>query len=336
MVQCPHGPSPSDRKRYLIMMKKLTAILAVIIISLPAVLFAEQVSGIAALVNEEPITTYDVEKEKATLQKSLDRNTPMDDAAREQFHKVALDSLINKKLIEQKAKELNVKIGDDEVRQAIEDVKKSNNITQDNLVAALAARGISFDEYKAQLKEQLERVRLIGMEVRSKIQVSENELREYYAAHADSFQVDEAYRARQIFFKISPSATEQEKKRVTAKAEKVLQDAKKGADFAELAGKNSEDQSAKEGGDLGFLKKGELLPEFENVLVKMKPGEVSGLITTAAGLHIIKLDEYRQGKQQTFETAKPEIEDLLFKKKSEERFTQWLDDLRKGAAIETR
>ncbi len=318
------------------MIKKLTAIIAALIISLPAALFAEQVSGIAALVNDEPITTHDVEKEKATLLKNLEGNAHLDAAAREQLQKVALDSLVNKKLIEQKAKELNVKIADEEVRQAIEDVKKSNNITQDNLVAALAARGISFDEYKAQLKEQLERVRLIGMEVRSKIQVSEKELREYYDAHADSFQVDEAYRARQIFFKLLPTAAEEEKRRVTAKAAKVLQDAKKGADFAELARKNSEDQSAKEGGDLGFLKKGELLPEFENVLVKMKPGEVSGLIRTAAGLHIIKLEEYRQGKQRTFETAKPEIEDLLFKKKSEERFTQWLDDLRKGAAIEIR
>lgn len=318
------------------MIKKLTAIFAALIISLPAALFAEQVSGIAALVNDEPITTYDVDKEKATLLKNLEGNAPLDAASKEQLHKVALDSLVNKKLIEQKAKELNVKIADEEVRQAIEDVKKSNNITQDNLVAALAARGISFDEYKAQLKEQLERVRLIGMEVRSKIQVSEKELREYYAAHADSFQADEAYRARQVFFKLLPTATEEEKKRVTARAAKVLQEARKGADFAELARKNSEDQSAKEGGDLGFLKKGELLPEFENVLVKMKPGEVSGLITTAAGLHIIKLEEYRQGKQRTFDTAKPEIEDLLFKKKSEERFTQWLDDMRKGAAIEIR
>jgi peptidyl-prolyl cis-trans isomerase SurA len=318
------------------MIKKLTAILSALIILLPAALFAEQVSGIAALVNEEPITTYDVEKEKASLIKSMDSNAPTDDAGREQLQKVALDSLINKKLIEQKAKELNVKISDEEVRQAIEDVKKSNNITQDNLVAALAARGISFDEYKAQLKEQLERVRLIGMEVRSKIQISEKEMRDYYAANSASFQVEEAYRVRQIFFKLSPTATDEEKKRVTAKAAKVLQEAKKGADFAGLARKNSEDQSAKDGGDLGFLKKGELLPEFENVLVKLKPGEVGGLITTAAGLHIIKLEEYRQGKQRTFETAKPEIEDLLFKKKSEERFTQWLEDLRKGAAIEIR
>ncbi len=318
------------------MMKTLTAILAALLLSLPAALPAEQVSGIAALVNEEPITTFDVEKEKSNLEKNIGSTTPLDNAAREQLHKVALDTLVNKKLIEQKATELDVKVADEEVRQAIEDVKKTNNITQDQLVAALAARGISFDEYKAQLKEQLERARIISLEVRSKIQISEQEMRDYYAANSASFQIDEAYRVRQIFFKLSPQATDVEKKRVAITAEKVLQEAKKGSDFAELARKHSEDQSAKEGGDLGFLKKGEVIAEFENVLVKMKPGEVAGLITTAAGLHIIKLEEYRQGKQRDFEAAKPELEELLFRKKSEERFAQWLDDLRKSAAIEIR
>jgi len=318
------------------MMKLFTAILAALLLSLPAALPAEQVSGIAALVNEEPITTFDVEKEKSNLEKNIGSTTPMDNAAREQLNQVALDTLVNKKLIEQKARELDVKVADEEVRQAIEDVKKTNNITQDQLVAALAARGISFDEYKAQLKEQLERARIIGLEVRSKIQISEQEMRDYYAANSASFQIDEAYRVRQIFFKLSPQATDVEKKRVAITAEKVLQEAKKGSDFGELARKHSEDQSAKEGGDLGFLKKGEVIAEFEKVLAKMKPGEVAGLITTAAGLHIIKLEEYRQGKQRDFEAVKPELEELLFRKKSEERFAQWLDDLRKSAAIEIR
>jgi len=172
--------------------------------------------------------------------------------------------------------------------------------------------------------------------VRSKIQISEQEMRDYYAANSASFQIDEAYRVRQIFFKLSPQATDVEKKRVAITAEKVLQEAKKGSDFGELARKHSEDQSAKEGGDLGFLKKGEVIAEFEKVLAKMKPGEVAGLITTAAGMHIIKLEEYRQAKQRDLEAVKPELEELLFRKKSEERFAQWLDDLRKSAAIEIR
>lgn len=311
----------------------LLLVAAVLLIVSPVV-SAEVMSSIAALVNDEPITTYDVDKEREAMEKGLEDKAPRDAAGKAQLREVALNSLINKKLIEQKIKELDVKITDEEVRQTIEDVKKSNNITQDNLVDALTARGISFDEYKAQIREQLERLRLISLEVRSKIQISETEVRAFYDANPKMFQVDEAFRVRQIFFKVSPQASEQDRKRITAVAEKVLQEAKSGADFAALAKKYSEDSSAREGGDLGSLKKGDILPEFEETLVKMKPGDISGLIRTQAGVHILKLEEFRQGKQRGFDASKLEIEDILYKKKSEERFNQWIEDLRKNASIE--
>ncbi len=316
-------------------MKKFTLLLASLCILFPLAASAEIVSGIAVLVNDEPITTYELAKEQEALKSGMaDSSSLATTAGKEQLRQAALDSLVNKKLIEQKIRELDIKVSDDEVRQAIEDVKKTNNITDENLQAALAARGISFDAYKAQLKEQLERLRLISLEVRSKIQISDKEIEEYYTAHAGSFQVDEAFHARQIFFAIPPKATEVEQKRIVEKAEKVLREAQGGADFAELARKYSDDASGKEGGDLGFLKKGDLLKDFENALVSLKPGEVSGLIRTPAGIHIIKLEEYRSGKQQNFESVKREIEDLLFKQKSEERFNEWLEGLRKKAAIE--
>jgi peptidyl-prolyl cis-trans isomerase SurA len=317
-------------------MKKIIIILVSALFLLPPAARADQVSGVAIVVNDEPITTYDIEKEKEGLSKGLDAKTPLDEAGKAQLRQVAVDSLVNKKLIEQKVKELDIKISDEEVRVAIEDVKKNNNISQEKLVSALAASGVSFDEYKKQIREQLERLRLIGMEVRSKIQISEKEIREYFDANSASFQVDEAFHARQIFFRLSPQAPSSERDKVTKLAERVSQEITKGADFAESAKKYSEDPSAKEGGDLGFLKKGDLIPEFEAVLVKLKKGETSGLVRTQSGIHIIKLEEYRQGKQRNFEAAKPEIEDLLYKKKSEDRFNDWLNDLRKNASIEMR
>jgi peptidyl-prolyl cis-trans isomerase SurA len=316
-------------------MKKTILLLIVLFLIFPYAVSAEVVSGIAALVNDEPITTYDLAKEEDAMKSGMgDTSSLTSAAAREQLRQAALDALINKKLIEQKVKELDIKVSDEEVRQAIEDVKKTNNITEENLRAALAARGIAFDEYKIQLKDQLERLRLISLEVRSKIQVSDKEIQDYYASHAESFQVDEAFHARQIFFAIPATATEEQQKKIMEKAEKVLHEAKSGADFAELAKKYSVDPSGKEGGDLGFLKKGELLPAFETALTSMKAGDVSGLVRTPAGVHIIKLVEYREGKKQSLDSAKREVEDLLYKQKSEERFSQWLEGLRKNAAIE--
>ncbi|MDD2336065.1 MAG: peptidylprolyl isomerase [Geobacteraceae bacterium] len=316
-------------------MKKIILLLAALIVLFPVVAAAEIVSGITVLVNDEPITTYDLANEQEALKSGSGDTAALDTpAAKEQLRQAALDSLINKKLIEQKVKELDIKVSDEEVNQAIEDVKKTNNITEERLRAALAARGISFDEYKVQLKSQLERLRLISLEVRSKIQVSEKELQEYYAVHAGNYQVDEAFHARQIFFSIPASASESQQKKIMEKAEKVLREAKAGADFAELAKKYSDDPSGKEGGDLGFLKTGELLPAFEKALTTMKAGEVSGLVRTTAGIHIIKLVEFREGKKQSFDSVKREVEDQLYKQKSEERFSQWLEGLHKNAAIE--
>ncbi|HOP40315.1 MAG TPA: peptidylprolyl isomerase [Geobacteraceae bacterium] len=315
------------------MKKKLLLFSAILLIVMPVAVSAEMVSSIAVLVNGDPITTYDLAKEQEALARNIkESGDPV--PGTDQLRQVALESLINKKLIEQKIQELGIKISDDEINKAIEDVKKTNNISEEKLLAALAARGISFDDYKAQLKEQLERLRLISVEVRSKIQIGEKEIREYYNEHADKFQVDEAFHVRQIFFAIPSGVDQAQKLKVEEKAKKVLSEAKGGADFAELAKKHSDDLSGRDGGDLGFLKRGDLIREIGSALSGLKPGEVSGLIRTSAGIHIMKLEEYRKGQQRDFDSVKREIEDLLYRQKSEERFSQWLDGLRKNAAIE--
>ncbi len=115
----------------------------------------------------------------------------------------------------------------------------------------------------------------------------------------------------------------------------VLQEARSGSDFAELAKKYSDDpQAAKDGGELGTFKRGDMIPAIEDNVVSMNSGEISDLVNTPAGFHVIKLEERTPGKARTFEEAKVEIEELLYKKKSEERFNQWLAEMKKAAAIE--
>ena len=302
---------------------------------LPLTASAEMISGVAAIVNDDVITTYEVDREVLQLSKEVEKKAPGEAADKDALRKAAISRLIDKKLIEQKIKELDIRIPEEELRQSIEDVKKQNNLTQEALVTALAGQGLSFDQYKAQLKEQLERLRLMSQEVKAKIQVGEREMKEFYDANRGKYGEEEFFRARHIFFKLGKNATESEIERVTATATKVMQEARSGKDFAELAKKYSEDPSAaKDGGELGTFKKGDMLPEIETAVAGMKAGEISDIVKTQAGLHIIRLDERTKGKMKPFEEVKSEIEDLLYKKKSEERFNQWVTDLRKSAAIE--
>ena len=133
--------------------------------------------------------------------------------------------------------ELNIRISEEEIHQSIEDVKKQNNLTQEALVAALASQGLSFDQYRAQLQEQLEKLKLVTMEVRSKIQVGESEMRGYYDANLAKYTEDETFLARHVFFRTSEKAPAEDIKRTMTTALMVLAEAKERQGFYRI-GKN--------------------------------------------------------------------------------------------------
>lgn len=299
------------------MLKTVSSFLLFVLVAAPAAVHAERINSIVAIVNDEPVTSFELAGEQANMEKMVN---PQQRGAGAQLRAAALETIINKKLIAQKVKELDIRIGDEEIKQAIEDVKKQNKISQETLESALKSQGISYDQYKMQLKEQLERLRLISQEVRSKIQVSDKEVQEYYAAHPEKFSREETFRARLISLKVSADASREEKKRVADKLARIISELKAGKKFQEMAMEYSQDPSAKEGGDLGTFKRGEMLPEFENVITKLSPGEVSEPFSTQTAMHIVKLEERSAGDVQSLEKAKAEIQDIIYRKKSDDRF----------------
>jgi len=317
------------------MAKILTGITLLALLALqPGLSHAQVVDGIAAIVNEEVITTVDLDKEFQLMQKEQEKLPASEKMG---LRSAALNRLVDKKLIDQKIRELDIKVMDDEVKLAIDDVKKQNNMDQEALVRALAGQGLSFEQYRTQLKEQLERLRLMSQEVRSKIQIGEQETRDYYDANRAKYGAVEQFRARHIFFKVDKKGGAAELARVEAVAAGVLKLARAGKDFAELAKTYSNDPAAaKDGGDLGTFKKADMLPEIGDSVAAMKPGEVSELVLSPAGLHIIKLEERSQGAGKPFSEVKGDIEELLYKKKADERFAQWVKELRASVPIEIR
>jgi len=294
------------------------------------------VNAIVAIVNDEIITLHEVNRESQPLIREAEKKSPIDAAVRTQIRRAALEHLIEKRLLDQKIKELNIKVSDEEIKQAIDDVKRQNNMaSQEVLVSALASQGLTFEQYRKQLQEQIEKLKLVSLEVRAKIQVGDTEVREYYEANRAKYTEEETFRARHIFFKTSEKAPAEDIKRTMNTALMVLAEAKSGKNFEELAKSYSEDPAArKDGGALGAFKKGDMMPELEAAIVTMKPGEVSELVYTPAGFHIIKLEDRASGKMKPFESVKAEIEDTLYRKKSEERFGQWAKELRAKASIE--
>lgn len=296
---------------------------------------ATPVNGIAAIVNDDVITFREVLRESQPVIQEAQKKGLVDDKARHDLRVTVLDRLIDKQLTEQKVKELGIRIDDDEIRQAIDDVKRqNNNMSQSQLETALKSQGFSLAQYEVQIRNQLERLRLVSMEVRSKVHVSDKDAEEYYQSHLNNYAEEEQFKARHIFIRIDEKAPADQIQKAMNKALQVLFEARQGKDFIELAKEYSDDPAAKkDGGDLGTFKRGEMLADLEKAILPLKVGEVGELVVTPSGLHIVKLEERSTGKIKPFETVKAEIKELLYRQKQDERFASWMKELRTKASI---
>lgn len=188
---------------------------------------------------------------------------------------------------------------------------------EDNLFA-LGALDIGLDkdpEFKARLqdiKNGLLASELLRKKLQGKIHVTEQDIESYYRSHKDKYTQPESVRARHILVKVPPGADESAWKDVKAKADRLKKKIDGGADFAELAKKESDDPGSKrKGGDLGFFSRGRMVPEFENVAFSLKPGEVSSPVKTTFGYHIIRVDEKKEARKKSFSEVKNQIRQLL-------------------------
>ncbi len=171
------------------------------------------------------------------------------------------------------------------------------------------------------LKKQIMVQRLLQIEVSDKVTVSDKEIKDYYDAHKEEFNLPERVRAAHILVK-----TEDE-------AKKILDRAKKNEDFAKLAQEASIDPSKVNGGDLGYFEKGRMIPEFETAVFSMNPGEISGVVKTQFGFHIIKLIDKKGVESRKFEEVEPEIKAKLLQEKQAAAFNKMIEKLRNQSKI---
>jgi parvulin-like peptidyl-prolyl isomerase len=185
-------------------------------------------------------------------------------------------------------------------------------------IIADAAKKEKFDQ-RPQIRKQLDYVAddFLSKEYLAKVvmqaaKVSEPDLKEFYSQNKKQLGVPEQVRARHILFKVDPDASEEEKKKARERAEEVLKRAKAGEDFEKLAQTFSDDQSSKaKGGDLGYFTPGRMVPDFEDVAFYTDPGEISDIVETKYGYHIIKVDDHIYAREGSFEEMKDYIREKL-------------------------
>ncbi len=238
-----------------------------------------------------------------------------------------LENMIDMKLQIQTAKKLDIEASKADVSDAIESIKKKYSMDEKEFEESLKKEGFNMEEYKKRLAEQIVLSKVVGQQVRNKIVISDEEIKEYMAKNK-SIQ----YRVREIFLKKPEKDTD--RNAVETKAGELLQRLKTGEDFSQLALKYSDDSSGKIGGDLGFIKKEDLGKQFLDIISSMVVGDVSAPFWTERGLHILKLDEkVDAGNMKEFiEIAKKK----LFDKRFSEEYRSWIRSLREKAYVEVR
>ena len=298
---------------------------------------AELVDRVAAVVNNDVITLSEVEKRAAPELARIDQETS--GAERGQKRAAAmkriLDTMIDEKLVDNELKELKVTIGDKEVDAAIDEVKKSYNLNDEQLQQAVAREGYTLAEYREQMRKQIGRYKLISEKVRKNVKVSDADVQTEYDRMTRAEGEDYEVHIRHILIAVPRNASQAQVEQGRRKAAAVSVEAREpGVDFAELAKKRSEGSSSSDGGDLGFFKRGTMVPEFERVAFNLKTGEVSEPVRTQFGWHVLKLEEIRKLGMKPLAEVRPEIEERLRRAQADRLTSQYMETLRNAAVVE--
>jgi peptidyl-prolyl cis-trans isomerase SurA len=294
------------------------------------------IDRIVARVNDDVITLSELQEEGLPLFERLRENYTGKELEYQvqRAEREFLDQLIMKRLQLQYASQIGITASENEINAALKDVLTRNNLTQEQLTELLTREALTLQDYKDRLREQIILARLMNQAVRSRVSVDASEVETYYKAHQDEFNQPAQARVRHVFFRVEPGVARPQLEAVHGRATRVLQEARNGGDFADLARRYSEDATATNGGDLGFIRRGQALPEFEEVIFAMKAGDISEVIRTPNGLHIVKVDMFTKGSERPFPEIKAEIERRLLQEKIEKRFQDWTNELKDKAFIE--
>ena len=297
----------------------------------PAKPMPAQLPDVLARVNGEAVTKTDFER----LIKNMEvrANQPVPAERRDEVYRKTLDQLVTYTVLSQETRARKVNVTDAEVDSSIQQMR-GQFPTEDAFKKALESRGMTLDKLKADTRIDLSINKMVEAEVSAQPPPTDPQVREFYDKNPDKFKQDEAVRASHILFRVDENADAATKKKAMTEAQSVLKQARAGSDFAELAKKHSADGSAQQGGDLNFFTKGQMVPPFDQAAFSMKPGEISDIVTTQFGYHIIKVTDRRPASTVPFEQVSGRIKEFLTEQQKQQKADAFIESLKQKAKIE--
>ena len=337
-------------------MKKLVLIL-IAMASLPALVAGQVVEEIVTRVNGQIITRSEYDRSKDQLRDDVKQQDPANaDKLYAEREKDVLRDLVDQQLLLEKGKDLGI-TGDTELIKRLDSMRKDMKLdTMEELEKAATAQGISYEDFKQNLRNQIITQKVIGEEVGSHLSITKEEEQQFYDAHKSELEQPESIKLSEILIapqkpapdksaagNPAPDAASDSAKQAAetaalaaaeAKANDVLKQIRAGASFEDMAKKYSDGPSAAQGGDLGVFKRGTLAKELEDRTFAMKSGDVTDVIRTKQGFVILKVTNHQMAGVPSLKEVEPKIQDALYYQKLQPALRAYLTKLREDAYID--
>ncbi len=297
---------------------------------------SELVDRIVAIVNDDVITLSELNKAIEPYAKQIQSAPYGPDEKRQMLLKVRqdmLDNMIGQKLTDQEGNRLGISVAESEVDRQVEKIKSERFFTEKELRRTLHAEGYTLEEYRRRIKEQLLGIKLINLEIRSKIAITEEEIRGYYENHQKDFGGTSKYHLSTILVRVPSWDRADDREVALKKVELILDALNGGTPFEEVARRYSDDITAEDGGDLGLFAVEELAPELRETVRWMKEGEISAALQTSQGYQLILVQDIKGSQGRTLEEARIEIQERMYREMAEKKYKAWLDALRERSYI---
>jgi peptidyl-prolyl cis-trans isomerase SurA len=323
------------------MRKLLSWLLLVCFAVLPPVLSADTViEQIIARVNNQIITRTEYLRSKEQLKQEAQQQDPANaDKIVAERDKDVLRDLIDQQLLLEKGKDLGI-TAETEVIKRLDEMRKEMKLeSMEDLEKAAVAQGISFEDFRQNLKNQIITQQVISKEVGQRMSISKEELQQFSDDHKSQMEQPEQIRLSELLVstdkkdKAAPVDESAQMAAAQAKADELLAQIRKGASFDDVAKKNSDGPTAAQAGDLGYFKRGALAKELEDKTFAMKPGNVSDVIRTKQGFVILKVAEHQMAGVPPLSQIEPKVQDAIYMQKLQPALRAYLQKLREEAYV---
>ena len=302
--------------------------------AVPHTAYAAVIEQLIAVIDGEPYTLSNINTYAKT---KLGRPFPSGDLKQiDDKDRGILEQFITDKLLEAEVREAGIIVSDVDVDNYIEQVKKNNRLSDEDLKVALSRENQTLAGYKASVKAEIEKSDLVDRQVRRKVTISDDDVERYYKLNSSKFRSNDRARIRHILLRLTENAPPETVQSVTAQGKELYKRLAAGEDFATLAREFSQGAGQADGGEIGWVNRGTLIAGIEDVAFqKLSVGQVSEPFRTSMGVHIVKLEGRDAGNLLPLSSVAPRIKEELTNKALEERFAKWVKtDLRRKHRVD--